>query len=347
MNLEDEAAQLRQDLEEADRAEVRVAVFGQPGAGKSSLVNAILGVDEAVVGVHTDTTTGMSSHSTATVPGVEFCDLPGYGTARFPKETYFKEFKVDSFDVYLCVSSGKIVQSDAEFFRYLITHSQPCVFVVNQHDQLWQKGKTTEQLEEEKIADIQKQVGLGIRVIFTSCRPDRDDNLKGIDEVKDAVLALLDDVKADRWRRSMQAKTEASLEAKKAASKRRVLKASMLAVVNGALNIIPGLDIAVDMTVIRNMYKEIRRDYGLTEKDLDGLGDYGGSEAEFLQALLRAAFKAAGTTAAFKIPLKFVPIVGNIVSGTLSLGACVTSGNAYVDACHDLASKRLTERLRR
>jgi len=163
MSLDEEARRLRRDLKAADQTEVRVALFGQPGAGKSSLINEILGVDEAQVGVHTDTTTGMSCHTAPSIPGVSFCDLPGYGTARFPKETYFERFGVDTFDVYICVSSGKLVQADSEFFRYLVSQERPCIFVFNKHDQLWQKGKTIEQLEQEKLADIRTQVSRDVR----------------------------------------------------------------------------------------------------------------------------------------------------------------------------------------
>ena len=129
MNLDEEARQLRRELEQADGMTVRVALFGQPGAGKSSLINAILDRNEAEVGVHTDTTKTMSCHATPTVPGVELCDLPGYGTSQFPQETYFRDFKVDSFDLFICVTSGKLMQADTEFFRYLVDRSRPCIFV--------------------------------------------------------------------------------------------------------------------------------------------------------------------------------------------------------------------------
>ncbi|MDL2344229.1 50S ribosome-binding GTPase [Deinococcus sp. MIMF12] len=356
MSLDEEARRLRRELEELDGTVVRVALFGQPGAGKSSLINEILSADEAQVGIHTDTTTKMSCHTAVTVPDVQFCDLPGYGTTRFPKETYFERFAVDSFDVYICVSSGKLVQADSEFFRYLLECGRPCVFVFNKHDQLWQKGKTTEQLEQEKRADIRAQVGRDVDVLFTSCRPDEDGKTKGIEELKRHVFELLDAAKQDRWARSMRARTEGALQAKKAASRKRVNTAAMYAVANGALNPVPGVNLAVDRRVIDDMKSKIRHDYGLTDADIPEIEACDSGTMNVLSKLMNSSAVPGGRKAAEKVLAnyalpkalgRFLPLVGNIIGGGLSLVACVAEGNAYVDCCHAVAERRLQTRLKR
>jgi len=93
---------------------VSIALFGQPGAGKSSLINKIVGKKLADVGVETDKTVDASSYE---VNGLRFVDLPGYGTKNFPKENYFDRFNINQFDLFLCVISGKLHQADTEFFK--------------------------------------------------------------------------------------------------------------------------------------------------------------------------------------------------------------------------------------
>ena len=55
--LNEDAEAIRKKAEEADETPVYIALFGQPGAGKSSLINAIVGRQLAKVGVENDITT--------------------------------------------------------------------------------------------------------------------------------------------------------------------------------------------------------------------------------------------------------------------------------------------------
>jgi hypothetical protein len=55
--LNPDAEAIRRKAEEADHTPVYIALFGQPGAGKSSLINAIVGQQLAKVGVENDVTT--------------------------------------------------------------------------------------------------------------------------------------------------------------------------------------------------------------------------------------------------------------------------------------------------
>lgn len=103
MSIENEAEQILRKLEEELSTKVSIALFGQPGAGKSSLINKILGKKVAEVGVETDKTIEEASYE---ANGLKFVDLPGYGTKNFPKDTYFQRFNIQQFDLFLCVTSG-------------------------------------------------------------------------------------------------------------------------------------------------------------------------------------------------------------------------------------------------
>jgi predicted GTPase len=51
MSIDNEVKNIRSKLSEMDKSIVKVALFGQPGAGKSSLINKIVGKDIAEVDV--------------------------------------------------------------------------------------------------------------------------------------------------------------------------------------------------------------------------------------------------------------------------------------------------------
>src|SRR5688572_23839932 len=109
MNLREETERLRQELERLDEVRVRVALFGQPGAGKSSLINALIGKEVAEAGERTDTTVSAQKYHH---DGVDYTDLPGFGTTRFPAANYWDRFHISDHDLLLCVKDGKFTLDD-------------------------------------------------------------------------------------------------------------------------------------------------------------------------------------------------------------------------------------------
>jgi len=156
MSIHEEAERIRTVLDEENSSNVSVALFGQPGAGKSSLINKIIGKKVAEVGVETDKTVEAASYEEN---GLRFVDLPGYGTKNFPKDGYLERFNIQQFDLFLCVTSGKLHQADTEFFQELSKRKKVCIFVVNKHDEIWEDGISIEELEQRKINDIRSHVG--------------------------------------------------------------------------------------------------------------------------------------------------------------------------------------------
>ena len=121
MNTEIEALKIR--IAKLDKDKVTIVFFGQPGGGKSSIINAICGDKVVDVGVGTDTTKNaiVVEHG-----DVVFVDLPGYGTSKFPQEDFFEEFDPLQYDMFVCVFDGKLHKADTEFFRKLQRLKKPC-----------------------------------------------------------------------------------------------------------------------------------------------------------------------------------------------------------------------------
>ena len=345
MSIDKTADDIRKKLKEQDKVKVKVALFGQPGAGKSSLINRIVGQRVAEVGVETDKTVDAASYEHN---GLELVDLPGYGTKGFPKEDFFARFHIKQFDLFLCVSSGKLHQADTEFFQALIDAEKVCLFVVNKHDELWEEGVPIKTLEKRKRADISKHVQRDVDVLFTSCRQGT-----GLAELMEAIKKNLDGAKRERWTRSAKAYSQEFLDEKRKACEKYVAYAAAAAAANG-INPIPGADVAVDLSILVKLFAEIRRDFGLDSDFLESakhssipaIGRLASNVVQYAakEGLIMLVKRYAGRQLA-KSLTKYVPLVGQAIAAGIGYAMTSHAGNAYLDDCHKLAKERLEGRL--
>jgi predicted GTPase len=99
---------------------INIALFGQPGSGKSSLINAIIGENMAEVSTRTNTTTEEGSVVWGEDDSLLLTDFPGYGTSKFPADDYWQRFGLDKYDLFICVFSGKFHQADDEICTLIL-----------------------------------------------------------------------------------------------------------------------------------------------------------------------------------------------------------------------------------
>ncbi|MEI6297893.1 MAG: hypothetical protein WCO84_09755, partial [bacterium] len=281
--------------------------------------------------------------------GLKFGDLPGYGTTNFPKETYFNKFDILQFDLFLCVTNGKFHQADTEFFQYLKKAGKVCIYVVNWHDSFWQKDVSIEELDQLKRDDIAKQVGHNeVDVIFTSCKDGT-----GLDELNETIRNNLDGAKRERWERGAKAYSLQFLKEKKTACEKYVALTAWLAAANG-INPIPGVDVAVDISLIVKLFKDIRDDYGLSESSLTKLKDSTiPLVAQSVNYVVRYAtsggvaiiIKNYATGEITKSIAKYIPFVGQAIAATIGYLIVANAGTAYLDKCHQIAEEILKNNL--
>lgn len=339
------AQRIRQDLQEQNANPVRVGLFGLGGAGKSSLVNALVGKKVMAVSPMTDCTL---KEQRAMHNGIEFVDLPGFGTERFRGENFEAQFKVaESFDVLLLVQSAgvKILGDQADLFKRAMARSKANVFVVTKCATLLQEDKTTEELQREVAEDVRTHLHApDLPVHFVSTLPT---NI-GLDELQRAIYSVLDVAKRERWAKGAKAYSKAFLAAKREACEGLVTRYAALAAANG-LNPVPGLDVAIDLGTMLNLFKEIRDAYGLSPARLKWLESQGGkiavgvlsNVARFAgpaskEALLTLLKRFAGRQAAKQVS-KYIPIIGQMVAASLGFGITYWAGKEYLDECEALA----------
>ena len=121
MSLESSFCGILNDLKNSKDAFAKIALIGQPGAGKSSIVNALIGRHVAETGPETDTTIEAKEY------GYNFnklVDLPGYGTKIFSMDVWRKRFNPEQYDVWVFVFSGKLMREDSEMLQDLVQLNQ-------------------------------------------------------------------------------------------------------------------------------------------------------------------------------------------------------------------------------
>lgn len=337
--------ELWQKLYDLDQEKVKIVLFGQPGAGKSSTINAICGEKKAATGNKTDTTIDLQiiEHN-----NLVFIDLPGYGTEKFPAEEFFSKFRPLQYDLFLCLFSGKLHDADTKFFKSVYALGKPCLFVRNKTDEIYDDEKTLEESKEDIRLDVERKLGVAkekLDLIFISARVDL---LDGIDKLNVIIETKMDVARKEKYIMAIKSYSEKQLLIKKEVCAGYVKKSSYAAVANN-FNPIFGVDIAVDLGILFKMFLDIRSAFQITEKSIEeshiseGEKEYlnGGLTKEGIKMLL----KSLGVRYALKSTLKYVPILGQVVGVPLSYKIVKDAGDRYLEICYKLASDILKKNL--
>lgn len=339
----DDANKIREELNNHNKVVVKVGLFGQPGSGKSSLVNALTGVKISKPGVEND----MMPGEPIECKGLLFVDLPGFGTEKFPKETYFERFDIPSFDLILCVFDGKWRQADSEFFRKALGIERHCIFVRNKCDDIWEDGFTCEELRERILVNVQELVNADVGVYFTSCK-----TKEGLGELNDAIFQILEPAKREKWAREAKAYSVKFLNEKRDACEKHVAIAASASAAN-ALNPLPGVDIAVDIGVLLTLFNDLKGSFGLNEEILSQVHMFAPGLAGMANKIVQYAAKEGVLLLlkqfvgkeALKEFSKYIPFVGQAIA--MGAGYAITSnaGKMYLDYCYEISKAILEKEL--
>jgi GTP-binding protein EngB required for normal cell division len=333
------AEDLRQKLEDIwseyakSKADpVRIGLFGQPGAGKSSLINAIIGHDLAPVGVATDTTKGPADYIWNELALV---DLPGYGTEGFPREGFLERFGILRFDALLCVASGKFRADDAAFFRAVRAHGLPCLFVRTHAASLHQRGRSRPDLMQDIRDDLARLLGEAeFPLLFV-------DNAtgEGIAALQDAIAAMIAPARRAKFFRWAQGTSDDFLKRKRESCDALIRWYAACSAAN-ALIPLPGAGLAIDTGLATKMHADILAAFGFTRAMLQTYFD----RYEMLRPILAPVMKGAvrGATAlmarfAGAEMARFVPLLGPVLAGSTGFVVIYAAGRDFADRCHTLA----------
>ncbi|GMV83626.1 MAG: hypothetical protein AMXMBFR7_48100 [Planctomycetota bacterium] len=339
------------ELKGFSKAEVHIALIGETGVGKSSLMNAIVGSKVAETGG-----TGEITQQALRVPyrdtGLVFWDLPGCGTPNHPRECYIEKqglLDKDKYDVFVLISDKRIREGDEELYRRLWKENGRPVFVVRTHfDQVVDE---TSEAEARKLIekDIRKQLKVDQDLypyIVALKGPCRYDLGKLVEDITNSLSGW----KHDKAVMVVAALTEDLLKKKREAVEKIVDRCALVSAANG-LNPIPGLDISVDVGTLAIMARFVTSAYGLRDDQLEyrtrHIPTAGAVQivhkiakpvVEYLaKEAIIALFKRFGTRVAAKAVSKWIPIVGQAVAAYLGWQLTRYFGGQLIDDCEKAA----------
>ncbi len=325
-----------------DKKKINIVIFGQPGAGKSSLINALCGEVKAQTSNRTDTTVEAQIIEQGKVV---FIDLPGYGTSRFPKETYFEIFNPLQYDLFICVFEGKLHEADTEFFRLIQQEKKPCIFVRSKADLIYNEGLTREESYAQIKKDLEAQMGAQLPLVFISTRKGK---IQGLEELNNLITDNMDAAREEKYRMAVRSYTAAELGKKKDACLTYVGRYAKVAAANG-FNPLLGIDIAVDVAILYTMYGTIRWAFGISNKEIENSSTKPQTKNLILKGMTKQGIlyilKNAMLRIAAKTALKVVPILGNAASAYLGHYIIKKAGEHYVEACYQVGQELLYQEL--
>ncbi|KAM7320372.1 hypothetical protein ACRRTK_020815 [Alexandromys fortis] len=134
-------------LNKIDSIPTNIAVTGESGAGKSSLINALMGIgpeDEgaAEVGV-VETTMKVTEYKHPEIKTLTICDLPGIGTTKFPPKSYLEEVNFQVYDFFIIVSATRFTIIELELAKAIRFMKKNYYFVRTKVDSDLENEKRT------------------------------------------------------------------------------------------------------------------------------------------------------------------------------------------------------------
>ncbi|XP_038631533.1 interferon-inducible GTPase 5-like [Scyliorhinus canicula] len=119
--LEAVALLVQKNLYKLDNTEFNIAVTGESGAGKSTFINSMRGLqsdDEAAAKTGTTLTTMEPiGYKYPNLPYVYLWELPGIGTKHFPADKYLKKMEFKRYDFFFIISQSRFTENDAKLAK--------------------------------------------------------------------------------------------------------------------------------------------------------------------------------------------------------------------------------------
>ncbi|XP_054854898.1 LOW QUALITY PROTEIN: interferon-inducible GTPase 5-like [Eublepharis macularius] len=132
-NLQEVAAEIHRELGLLKNTTLDIAVTGELGSGKSSLVNALRGVTDSEEGAAetgvTQTTMETKGYPHPRFPKITIWDLPGIGAPKFEPEEYLKKINFSRFDFFIIVAAERFTANHTKLAREIHEMKKTFYFV--------------------------------------------------------------------------------------------------------------------------------------------------------------------------------------------------------------------------
>ncbi|XP_043542050.1 interferon-inducible GTPase 5-like [Chiloscyllium plagiosum] len=329
---------VQQKVSELSYTYLNVAVTGQSGAGKSSFINAMRGLqfdDEGAAEVDCkEPTLELTGYKHPNLPNVCFWDLPGIGTVKFPANKYLKEMNFKRYDFFIVISAGRFTENDTKLAGEIKRLGKNFYFVRSKIDSdLYSKRKRGRQFnEEEELKKIRndcvsklQEAGIPSPKVFLISNFDL--NLYDFSLLNKALEDGLPNIKKSAYIVALPNLNSGIVEKKRKELRKQVW---MLATLSGGIGAVPvpGVSLGCDIGIVIGGIVHFRQCLGLNDSSLQSLAKRAGKPVEDLKAVVttplvggeitpdvinRLAWGAAAVTiSAIELALDTIPVIGSI-----------------------------------
>ncbi|WP_290031132.1 GTPase [Acinetobacter pittii] len=269
-SIEDVVKNIQAQVELWESTEVKIAITGQSGSGKSSLINAIAGSKVAPVGF---VETTMEPKEYKTENGIILVDLPGCGTANFPFETYIDDMQISSFDAIILVTANRFYEADIKLFNYVVNNLKKPIFLVRtKMDTAVRDGAEDNNLSRDEVIEmvledmIHNTDADPSKIYLVSSKQKQISHFDTARLIND-ISENLSDIKKGKFISESAAYSEDAIRAKKETIIEIAKRYAYLSAANG-INPVLGLNFSIDIALLVKLTNTILRSYGLMNSSI-------------------------------------------------------------------------------
>ncbi|XP_076155024.1 interferon-inducible GTPase 5-like [Alosa pseudoharengus] len=341
-----------------DNVVLNIAISGETGAGKSSLVNAIRGLTDtddgaAPTGV-TQTTSEPTPYPHPTMENVTIWDLPGTGEPGFKPKKYIKTVQFKTYDFFIIVSATRFRQNDIVLAKEIKRNKKKFYFVRTKIDRDVEEEVKKGVLEEQTLPTIREDCEKNLNelesppvFLITS----RDLSRFDFQNLVETLEAELPEHKTQALVLSLPVYSQRSLEKKYNIFKKAAWASAITAGAVGGIPV-PMVSIAFEFTVILSFLTKCYFSFGLDDKTLAKLSKRVDQpiqemvrESSLVMAVAEKTFNAKkvaarlSATGGMDALCSILPVAGCIVGVAMSF---ITTQRALLEGLnefHKLAKK--------
>ncbi|XP_040604436.1 T-cell-specific guanine nucleotide triphosphate-binding protein 2-like [Mesocricetus auratus] len=326
-NLQDAFSVIHTALRDIENAPLNIAVTGETGTGKSTFINALMGMGQeedgaAPTGV-TETTMERVPYPHPKLPQVTIWDLPGIGSTSFPPENYLKEMKFAEYDFFIIISASRFKENDAKLAEAIKMMKMNFYFVRTKidNDIYNEKKSKPKAFNKENVlmkirGDCSKQLKEALSSeppVFLVSNFDMSDY--DFPKLQTTLLGELPAHKRHVFMLSLNSVTEDTINLKRDFLKQKVFLEALKA---GALAIIPLVGkIRDDLEDLNETFNLYRSYFGLDDASLENIAQDFGMSTDELKVRLRFPnlFAEGNDVSLGKKLLNYIELISSVTGG--------------------------------